>query len=71
MILLDEIDKIGRGLRGNIHDSLLEVLDPVQNNKFMDNYLDTPIDLSKILFLCSANLLETIHPALLDRVEVI
>lgn len=71
VILLDEVDKIGRSIRGNIQDALLEVLDPVQNNKFYDNYLEVPLDLSKVLFVCSANLLETVHPALLDRMEII
>lgn len=71
VILLDEVDKIGRSLRGNIQDALLEVLDPVQNDKFYDNYLEVPLDLSKVLFVCSANLLDTVHPALLDRMEVI
>lgn len=56
VILLDEIDKVGRGMRGNIHDVLLEVLDPVQNHAFLDNYLDLPFDLSKVLFICTANL---------------
>lgn len=71
VILLDEVDKIGRSLRGNIQDALLEVLDPVQNDKFYDNYLEVALDLSKVLFICSANLLETVHPALLDRMELI
>lgn len=71
VILLDEVDKITRSFRGNLQDALLEVLDPVQNNRFIDNYAEIPIDLSKVLFICSANLLETLHPALLDRTEVI
>ena len=71
VILLDEVDKIGRSIRGNIQDALLEVLDPVQNDKFYDNYLEVPLDLSKVLFICSANLLDTVHPALLDRMELI
>lgn len=71
VILLDEIDKVGRGMRGNIHDVLLEVLDPMQNHAFLDNYLDLPFDLSKVLFICTANLQETISPPLLDRLELI
>lgn len=71
VIMLDEVDKIGTGMRGNLQDVLLEVLDPVQNVKFTDHFLDTPIDLSNVLFLCTANLLETIHPAVLDRMEII
>ena len=71
VIMLDEVDKIGAGTRGNLQDVLLEVLDPVQNVKFTDHFLDTPIDLSNVLFLCTANLLETIHPAVLDRMEII
>ena len=71
VILIDEIDKIATGYSGNLQDVLLEVLDPVQNVKFTDHYLDVPIDLSNVLFLCTANLLETIHPAVLDRMEVI
>ena len=74
VILLDEIDKLGRSnYKGNIQDVLLEILDPVQNKEFMDNYLELPMDLSKVLFLCSANLLDsnTISPPLYDRMEVI
>ena len=71
VIMLDEVDKTGQGTSGNLQDVLLEVLDPVQNTKFTDHFLDTPIDLSNVLFVCTANLLETIHPALLDRMEVI
>lgn len=71
VILLDEIDKIARSFKGNIQDTLLEVLDPAQNHSFRDNYLEAPLDLSKVLFICSANLLDTISDPLLDRMEVI
>jgi len=71
VILLDEIDKISKGYRGNIQDTLLEILDPQQNNDFRDNFLEAPLDLSKVLFICTANLLETISPPVLDRLEVI
>jgi Lon-like ATP-dependent protease len=71
VILLDEMDKISAGYKGNIQDTLLEVLDPAQNHSFRDNYLEAPLDLSKVLFICSANLLDTISPPLLDRVEII
>ena len=71
VILLDEVDKISPGYRGNLQDTLLEVLDPQQNHQFRDNFLEAPLDLSKVLFVCSANLLETITPPVLDRLEVI
>lgn len=71
MILLDEIDKLNRSYRGSIADALLELLDPVQNGNFIDNYLEVPIDLSKVLFIASANLSDTIPGPLMDRMEVI
>jgi Lon-like ATP-dependent protease len=71
VILLDEVDKVARGYKGDIQDTLLEVLDPQQNHSFKDNFLEAPLDLSKVLFVCSANLLDTIIPALYDRMETI
>jgi ATP-dependent Lon protease len=71
VILLDEIDKISTGFKGSIQDTLLEVLDPKQNHAFRDHYLEAPLDLSKVLFICSANLLESISEPLLDRLETL
>ncbi|GAB1607388.1 lon protease homolog, mitochondrial-like [Argonauta hians] len=71
LVLIDEVDKIGKGFQGDPASALLELLDPEQNANFLDHYLDVTVDLSKVLFICTANIIDTIPEPLRDRMEMI
>lgn len=71
LVLIDEVDKIGKGYQGDPSSALLELLDPEQNLNFLDHYLDVPVDLSKVLFICTANIVDPIPEPLRDRMELI